>query len=170
MSLSSEVRETVRATYAYRCGYCGIAEVQVGGTLEIDHFQPLAHGGSDALDNLVYSCTTCNRFKTNYWPSIDAPPSFNLLHPRKDNLDEHIILSVNGYFQGLTPRGWFHIRWLHLNRPQLVAHRLLAQEQQRLHEAYEQAKQAHELLQRRIHILEVELRRLQELIDRLTSG
>lgn len=170
MSLSPDVRETIRATYAYCCGYCGVAEVQVGGILEIDHFQPIAHGGSNALDNLVYACTICNRFKTNYWPQKGAPISFHLLHPGKDNFYEHIILSSNGYLQGLTPRGWFHIRWLHLNRPQLIAQRLLAQEQQSLHQAYEQARQAHELLQRRIHLLEIELVRLQELIDRLTSN
>jgi hypothetical protein len=170
MSLPVETREAVREAYNHCCGYCGVSEVQIGGTLEIDHFHPLAYGGSDVLDNLVYACTTCNRFKTNYWPSADAPAGFYLLHPGKDNLGEHIALSVNGYLQGLTQRGWFHIRWLHLNRPQLIAQRLLIQEEVALREAYEQAEQARILLQQRIYLLEGELVQLQELIRKLTLG
>jgi hypothetical protein len=27
----------------------------------------------------------------------------------------------DGRLTGLTSRGWFHIQWLHLNRPQLIA-------------------------------------------------
>ncbi len=40
-----------------------------------------------------------------------------LLHPLTDELNIHITLLQNGYLAGLTPRGWFHIEWLHLNHP-----------------------------------------------------
>ncbi|WP_436621099.1 HNH endonuclease [Sorangium sp. So ce136] len=40
----------------------------MGGELEIDHFHPLAAGGSDDVENLVYACTACNRFKGDYAP------------------------------------------------------------------------------------------------------
>ena len=36
--------------------------------MEVDHFCPPGHDGTDALDNLVYACTICNRFKSDYWP------------------------------------------------------------------------------------------------------
>jgi HNH endonuclease len=43
----------------YRCRYCGETEV----TLEIDHVIPVVFGGSSTLDNLVTSCSPCNRRK-----------------------------------------------------------------------------------------------------------
>src|SRR5262249_39290089 len=48
-----------------------------------------------------------------------------LLHPRRDDLGAHIEETVHGRLLGLTPRGWFHIRRLHLNRAQLVELRQL---------------------------------------------
>lgn len=59
-------RAAIRKAYGYRCGYCGVHEHDVGGELEVDHYQPRAAGGSDELDNLVYRCPTCNRFKGSY--------------------------------------------------------------------------------------------------------
>jgi 5-methylcytosine-specific restriction endonuclease McrA len=41
--------------------------------LEIDHFHPVAAGGSDDDENLVYACTACNRFKGEYMPAPGAP-------------------------------------------------------------------------------------------------
>ncbi len=66
--VSQMLRESIRALYGFRCGYCGVTETEAGGQLEIDHFRPRSHGGEDALDNLVYACPTCNRFKGDYWP------------------------------------------------------------------------------------------------------
>ncbi|SRR5712692_9914929 len=91
MTLAPEIRKAVRAAYNYRCGYCSVPESWVGGELEIDHFCPLSRGGPDTLDNLVYACTSCNRFKSDYWPRDDAPDSFNLLHPGHDALESHIL-------------------------------------------------------------------------------
>lgn len=63
MTISPEDREVVRAAYGYRCGYCGVSEFDIGGKLQIDHYQPTAKGGSDGRENLVYACVHCNRFK-----------------------------------------------------------------------------------------------------------
>jgi 5-methylcytosine-specific restriction endonuclease McrA len=68
MTISAETRTAVRIAFNYRCGYYGTAEADIGGELEIDHFQPTVHGGTDEQENLVYACTTCNRFKSSYWP------------------------------------------------------------------------------------------------------
>lgn len=46
--------EEVRQQYEHRCGYCGVAESDVGALLEIDHYCPPQAGGTDALNNLVY--------------------------------------------------------------------------------------------------------------------
>ncbi len=121
MVVSRKIRNAVRERYDFSCRYCGVNEVEAGSKLEIDHFQPISSGGTDELGNLVYACTACNRNKASYWHSSDTQ---ELLHPLLDNLDEHIILLENGYFEALTARGDFYLDWLHLNRPQLIALRL----------------------------------------------
>ncbi|MGE0825235.1 MAG: HNH endonuclease [Candidatus Binatia bacterium] len=169
MTLTAEVRKTVRTAYNYRCGYCGVPESWAGGELEIDHFCPLSRGGPDTLDNLVYACTSCNRFKSDYWPNDDASDSFKLLHPGRDTLETHVLEAATGRLVGLTPRGWFHIRWLHLNRPQLIEFRQLHQHDRILREALTQAEETKTNLQKRITELEAEVARLQNLIARLTQ-
>ena len=68
--------EQVRQHYGQRCGYCGITETDAGGELTIDHYRPVAAGGNDSDDNLVYACFRCNQYcgrfvprKRNTWPS-----------------------------------------------------------------------------------------------------
>jgi hypothetical protein len=169
MTVAPEVRAVVRVAYGYHCGYCGVSESWAGNELEVDHFRPLSRSGTDALDNLVYACTACNRFKSDYWPDDDAPDSFRLLHPRQDHLEAHILEAANGRLVGLTPRGWFHIRWLHLNRPQLIEMRQLRQSEQVIREALAQAQEVKTKLQERIRELELEVARLQRIITRLTE-
>src|SRR5437870_1464427 len=125
MSVTRESRAAVRDAFGALCAYCGVSETAVGGELEIDHFLPIAVGGTDDVENLVYACTTCNRFKGDYFAAGDAPESLRLLHPLRDDLNAHIIETEHGRLQGITPRGWFHIQRLHLNRAQLIEMRYL---------------------------------------------
>ena len=84
--VSQTLRESVRTLYGTYCGYCGVTEIESGGQLEVDHFHPQSHGGGDTLENLVYACPTCNRFKGDYWPAPEAGPDLVLLHPQQDDL------------------------------------------------------------------------------------
>ncbi|RRR77422.1 MAG: HNH endonuclease, partial [Candidatus Viridilinea halotolerans] len=140
MSPTHEVRTLVRKRAQGRCGYCGVSELDVGHELEVDHYRPRAHGGDDALDNLVYTCTPCNRFKGAYWPSDSASDDVRLLNPNQDQCNAHMVEAINGRLVGLTARGWFHINWLHLNRPLLVAFRQRQQRMRLLAEAMLQAQ------------------------------
>jgi hypothetical protein len=116
-----EQRDAPRRLYHFRCGYCGVSEVDSGAELTLDHFQPRSQGGTDEVDNLVYCCHACNTYKgTSYQP--DAPE--RILHPRRDTLSEHLLAQADGTLLPLTPTGAFHIEQLRLNRPALVAHRL----------------------------------------------
>jgi 5-methylcytosine-specific restriction endonuclease McrA len=83
-------RQTLRTRYVFRCGYCGIREVDAGAELTVDHFQPRSQGGSDLLDNLVYCCPACNEYKGGYWQP-NSPR--RILHPLRDSLAEHFILT-----------------------------------------------------------------------------
>ena len=169
MNNPNDLRDSVRTAYDYRCGYCGVPESLAGGELELDHFQPRQHGGTDSLANLVYACPACNRFKSDYWHAPDAPESMRLLHPQHDELSRHIAPVANGRLIGLTPRGWFHLRWLHLNRPQLIALRLRLREVEILREAVMQSETIREALQQQIRRLEVEIAELRDVIARLTG-
>lgn len=167
MSISVELRNQIREKYKFACGYCGISEVDVGSELEIDHFHPTGKGGTDEPQNLVYSCTTCNRFKSNYWPPDNTPQTFHLLHPIVDDLTTHIQETADGRINGLTQRGWFHIRWLHLNRPQLIAARQLKQNQQQLNELIAQAELTNHELRTQVQALQSEIIQLRTIIARL---
>ena len=122
MSISAKTRKQVRQIFDYRCGYCGIPEHSAGSELEIDHFQPKSCGGTDDLENLVYCCPACNRFKQDYWPGENNQR--RLLHPLKDKLEEHLIEDEDGLLIALSDPGAFHIQKLRLNRPQLRSARV----------------------------------------------
>jgi 5-methylcytosine-specific restriction endonuclease McrA len=113
-------RESLRRRFRFRCGYCGVAEAEVGAELTLDHFQPRSRGGADEPDNWVYCCHPCNEFKGDFWHD---EPAQRLLHPLRDNAALHMVEDNSGTLRPLTPRGAAHIDRLHLNRPQLVAYR-----------------------------------------------
>ena len=166
--VSQTLRESIRALYDFRCGYCGVAETEAGGRLEIDHFCPRSHGGKDTLDNLVYACPTCNRFKGDYWPMPEASPDVMLLHPQQDDLSAHIGALPDGRLIGLTKRGWFHIQRLRLNRAQLIELRLQRAEGQRLRQTLEHNQRANVRLREYVRELEQETEHLLQIIAELT--
>lgn len=66
MTVSGEIRELVRQRANFACEYCGVSEIDSGGYLTLDHFQPLSKGGTDALVNLIYACPRCNQYKSKW--------------------------------------------------------------------------------------------------------
>jgi hypothetical protein len=122
-----EQRAALRRLYNFRCGYCGVSDVDSGAELTVDHFQPRSQGGTDAGGNLVYCCHACNEYKGSY----SQPETLErILHPLRDNLPEHILEQEDGTLYALTPTGAFHIAQLHLNCPTLIAHRLVERQLQ----------------------------------------
>ena len=58
-----------------RCGYCDDDDSHTGGWrfYQIDHFHPHSKGGAEhSYENLVYSCSYCNRAKSNEWRSSEG--------------------------------------------------------------------------------------------------
>lgn len=170
MAVSTETRAAMRAVYGGRCGYCGVHETSVGGELEVDHFHPQAAGGSDDIENLVYACTACNRFKGDYAPAPNAPESLQLLHPRREDLSVHVEETAHGRLIGLTPRGWFHIQRLHLNRPQLVERRHLHHVLEAQKADLSRAQEAEARLRRENDALQSEIARLRAAMEALLRG
>jgi HNH endonuclease len=127
MSLTASIREQVRQRAQCACEFCGITEIDTGGLLTIDHFQPRSKTGSDVLENLIYACITCNQYKQDYWPATEAAPIF--WNPRQEPASQHFVEQENGELTALTPVGVFTIRRLRLNRSQLIAARQRRQQQ-----------------------------------------
>lgn len=162
--ISRKLREAVRLVYDFRCGYCGTHENEVGSELDIDHFRPLSADGNDELSNLVYCCPACNRNKSDYWPEDEAR---RLLHPQQNEWVLHLRQAEDGQLAALTERGAFHLQRLRLNRPQLIAARLLRR--QRHTDAQELAALRAEIERINQHRVELETR-MQEISKQLTRS
>jgi hypothetical protein len=158
--MRQDQREALRRRFRFRCGYCGVAERDVGAELTVDHFQPRSQGGVDEPDNWVYCCHPCNEFKGDYW---QPDSSQCLLHPVRDDVAAHVIEQEDGTLRALSATGGFHIERLRLNRPQLVAYR----REQRLLDA---ARQTQAQLVERLGDLEEQVRTLTAQLERLISG
>jgi hypothetical protein len=119
VSLSNRTKQIVRERANFSCEYCGVSEQNAGGELTIDHFRPQAEGGGDELENLVYCCSRCNLYKSDFW----VEPPHGLWNPRLELSVTHFWQTESGNLLALTEKGELAIRILHLNRPQLIAYR-----------------------------------------------
>lgn len=122
MSIAAAVRLQVRQRAHSACEFCGVTETDTGGELTIDHFHPQTKGGTDDLNNLLYSCHRCNQYKGDYWPA--QPDDSALWNPRQDPLNAHLLLLADATLYPHTPTGAFTLKRLRLNRPPLIAYRL----------------------------------------------
>jgi hypothetical protein len=170
--MTEETRRTaVRAAYNGRCGYCTVHESEAGTELEIDHFQPRSSYGSDDPDNLVYCCTTCNRLKGDFWPPTDPLTiTRRLLHPKHDDLTEHLREEQDGRIVALTATGAFHLDRLRLNRPPLLALRRARRDAAQLRQALADAKAEQAQLREQMATLESALQDVLAQIARLLES
>ncbi len=146
-------RAAVRRLYEERCGYCTVHESEAGTELEVDHFQPRTAHGSDELSNLVYCCTTCNRFKGDFWPVGDFLTTIRrILHPKRDDLSQHLQLRDDGVMLAMGETGSFHLERLRLNRPPLIALRQARSGVAHLRQELEIAQQQQRRLRQRIDV------------------
>lgn len=127
MTITGEIRDQVRQRANHTCEFCGVTETDVGGKLTVDHFQPMAKGGDDSLENLVYCCARCNQYKLDYWPTHSDDPM--LWNPRHESASQHFLELDDGTLYPLTATGAFTLKRLRLNRPPLVTHRLCRRQQ-----------------------------------------
>lgn len=127
--IRSRAKRIIRAVYAFRCGYCGVSEAQVGAELTFDHFRPQSQAGTNEIANLVYACHACNEFKGEYWAEDNDT---RLLHPLTDDLVQHIAEEPDGILRALTLLGQVYLNRLQLNRSALVENRLERQRRTRL--------------------------------------
>jgi len=63
VAITKKVRFEVFKRDGFACQYCGKTPPEV--TLEIDHIIPKSKQGTDEINNLLTSCFSCNRGKSN---------------------------------------------------------------------------------------------------------
>lgn len=59
MAVGKLARKITTERFEGRCGYCGIKPDH----LHVDHIKPRAAGGTNALENLMPACPSCNNYK-----------------------------------------------------------------------------------------------------------
>ncbi len=125
--IPAELRRRVRAHFLQRCAYCQSSEALTVVTFEVEHIQPLSHGGQADFENLCLACPTCIRHKANRVIGLTHEGTeTRLFHPQRDNWFAHFDCSVNGtVIVGLTEIGVATVNLLRMNRPQLVEVRSL---------------------------------------------
>ena len=118
-----ELQRHVRERFASCCAYCRTAEDLTATTFEFEHIVPRSAGGETVLDNVCWSCPTCNRFKSDRSSARDpeSQAEVRLFHPHRDRWPDHFAWNEdNTEVVGLTPIGRATIVALKMNRPQLV--------------------------------------------------
>lgn len=105
-----------------RCGYCDDFDGWQGGmqTYHIDHFAPKKKFEEleNRYDNLIYSCSYCNRFKSDDWPSensnINIVGNKGYIDPCDDEYQKHFYRDSSGNIQPETPLGEYIYKKLQL--------------------------------------------------------
>ena len=125
MTLSwAETTRRVIARADNRCEYCRMHQSLQGASFHIEHVQPQAKGGSNALDNLALACPSCNLAKSDRTSILD-PDSLvktSLFNPRIDVWEQHFTWESDYALYGITSIGRATVVALQLNgsRRQLI--------------------------------------------------
>lgn len=121
------MRESIRRRVAerarFRCEYCQCPDSFSTTSYDMEHILPRARGGTDALNNLAYSCSGCNGFKAAAIEAIDPLTNevADLFHPRQHLWADHFEWSAEKvYIIGRTAIGNATVQRLRLNRPGAV--------------------------------------------------
>jgi len=102
----------IREDFNKRCGYCDDLDLFHGGVrgYQIDHFRP--HSISkfthlkEEYSNLIYSCSFCNRAKSNKWKDSEG-----FIDPCDEEYDNHLERNQRGQIKCKSEQG----RYIHTN-------------------------------------------------------
>lgn len=89
MSLSKSKRFEIFKRDGFRCQYCGLDSSSPDTVLEVDHIVPSSKGGTHEDDNLITSCFSCNRGKSNKDLSLTLFGTEQKLEREKERLHQY---------------------------------------------------------------------------------
>lgn len=116
----ARTRRRVEERAEHRREYCHAPQSAINARFHVEHFTPRSRGGTDDLDNLNYSCVTCNLAKGIAIDRLDPAtgehvPLFNL---RTDQWHAHFEWAADGVtLIGKTPVGIATVSALKMNQP-----------------------------------------------------
>lgn len=147
---AKEIKPVLAACSNGACHACGLSVTGVADG-DLEHFRPKLNAGNTRKDrnsprhywwllyewaNLQMLCPICNRYKASLFPikgeralegsrdaALDAEGAL-LLNPFVDDPVEHLTLIDNGILLSESERGKTTVEVYHLNRPELIEHRL----------------------------------------------
>ncbi len=112
------LRTAVERRAGGRCEYCHAPQRACGYRFHLEHINPAAQGGANALPNRALACASCNLAKadkvsgTDFVSGIDV----SLFNPRTHRWEEHFRWSDDHQtIIGLTPVGRATIAALNMN-------------------------------------------------------
>ncbi|WP_115712807.1 HNH endonuclease [Legionella sainthelensi] len=151
MSYRKKFLTELREEFQFACGYCHTREGEFGGVknFEIDHYTPVSVAANltNEYSNLIYSCRTCNRAKSDFWPNSSQQKRGELIfNPRPlGNINNHILID-NPEWKFTSKCGQFSIERLDLNSIAIVERRTYRDKSiKALTELEEKAKKLEEL-------------------------
>jgi hypothetical protein len=108
----SQYRDLLRADFKKRCAYCNDNHRYRIRSFTIDHFVPckpkkFTHSiPKNKYENLIYSCSYCNRAKWNKWPTndeaIENDGNVGFVKPTKDEYKNLFFRNVSGRIIPIT--------------------------------------------------------------------
>jgi hypothetical protein len=106
------------------CEYCFLEDDVNYISHQIDHIISLKHGGKTELENLAYSCFSCNNNKGSDIGTILLPEIkfVRFYNPRLDSWNEHFE-TVHGVIYPLTSIGEATIKILQMNTMEKIMER-----------------------------------------------
>lgn len=116
-------REDISKRAGGICEYCLSPEDFSNSTFELDHIIPTAKNGETVSENLAFSCSGCNKYKSQRIEDFDEETGgkVSFYNPRKDIWSEHFAWSENSTeIIGKTAKGRVTIIILKLNRQRVV--------------------------------------------------
>lgn len=123
-----DYKEILRTDFGNRCGYCNDRPIGLA-PYEIDHFVPqkLPTGSKSSLppnqySNLVFACKSCNRSKSNKWPTNDEKihnsNNKGFIDPCDSEYDKHFARDNKGNIIHTTKLGEWIYYALKFHKPQ----------------------------------------------------
>lgn len=109
-----------------QCVYCSIRESDFGGirNYHVEHLKPKSKFPAliNKIENLFFSCSICNIFKSDDWFESKDEKLDSIYFPNPSKIDYSVFLkaTTSGKIYSEVITGKFIIERLALNRPQLI--------------------------------------------------
>jgi hypothetical protein len=120
--METALRETLRSRAGGRCEYCHLPERFATLRFQLDHVIARKHRGLGTLDNLAWSCASCNAHKGSDLAGLDPKTGRleHLFNPRVDRWENHFEWD-GAELVGKTAPGRVTVALLQINREETLA-------------------------------------------------